>query len=228
MNSIIYENNQISEGKIRGLISNLIINYSKQDEFSQTFLLTSQYFITAIQLLKVLITFFLSPLFNFKNQEKIRENIIDFIHDWIDLYFTVLQDEPGWLSEIKEFINILSSKKKYKNFEIVLSDALIEHDFKKALAYPKIKTEKGQKPKDITIFDIDIVVLAKQLTLKEQQYFREIPLHEFCFTKWNGMWATNKRQAPNLCKFINRFNDMAYWVATTIIKKKVLLNIEQT
>lgn len=105
--------------------------------------------------------------------------------------------------------------------QVELGERLRKHwekdQFAVLMELPVIRTPMHALPADYTeVIDIDPLLMAKQLTLREQQYFHAIPLREYYSLAWTRKDALET--APHLLKIIARFNEVSYWVATTITK----------
>lgn len=82
-----------------------------------------------------------------------------------------------------------------------------------------------QKPfklqKILSFLDLDVADLARQMTLIDFRLFRAIPYVELTAQAWN-----RKGKAPAVTAYIERFNEVSYWIATEVvlcanIKKRV-------
>lgn len=152
----------------------------------------------------------------------IQHRIVSVISQWIKLRYQTLKSRRRFFNLFSEFCEYLSKssnvndKKNQSRLKLVLKDT------KKKIK--KIKTQlelskpiiSGNTIKECkTITEISPIDIAKQLTLGDQYIFGRIKLSEYISSNFSG---TNKeRKAPNIMKFIERFNKMSYWVATCII-----------
>jgi hypothetical protein len=76
------------------------------------------------------------------------------------------------------------------------------------------------RTKQAGFFDYDELEVARQLTLMEFDWFKQIQPTE-CL---NQAWTQSKSDAPNICTMINRSNTIPFWVATEIVQRD---NIEE-
>ena len=68
----------------------------------------------------------------------------------------------------------------------------------------------------LSINDLDDQEIARQLTLIDQKLFQAIKPSELLGLAWLG--PDKQEQAPNVSKFLDRYNQVVYWVLTTINK----------
>ncbi|PRP83075.1 hypothetical protein PROFUN_09671 [Planoprotostelium fungivorum] len=75
--------------------------------------------------------------------------------------------------------------------------------------------ERVKDPK--SIFDLDELEVARQLTLASSASWREVRLREFCNLAWEK--RGKERKARNLIMFIERCNKISLWVCHLIMEK---------
>eukprot|EP01129_Flabellula_baltica_P000327 TRINITY_DN10354_c0_g1_i1.p1 TRINITY_DN10354_c0_g1~~TRINITY_DN10354_c0_g1_i1.p1 ORF type:complete len:926 (+),score=194.66 TRINITY_DN10354_c0_g1_i1:62-2839(+) len=213
------DNDDLKAIYLRELIIRMITDFD--EDLVNDFLFTVEYYIDSVHLLKTLIVFYLSPKKDYSKKEKVNENICEILLKWISVQYKGLTSNKVWSELLGRFIDYLEEQKKKKDnkYSSKLKMALQEYDYKFEFVYEHIlKTQPNdQKKLNLALLDISPEDLAQQLTLREQQYFREIRLTEFYFTRWSGQWGRFERQAPNLTTLIQRYNDIGYWIATTIL-----------
>ena len=71
---------------------------------------------------------------------------------------------------------------------------------------------KPLKNKITSFLDLDVKDLAQQLTLIEFRLFKAIPYVELTAQAWNY-----KGKAPTVTAYIERFNEVSYWIATEVV-----------
>ena len=76
----------------------------------------------------------------------------------------------------------------------------------------------SQIAKHQSLFELEPMRVARQLTLLEQGYYRAIQPKECLSQAWN----TKKDQSPNICSMISRSNSIPLWIATEITAEKNL------
>ena len=69
--------------------------------------------------------------------------------------------------------------------------------------------------------DFDAEILGQQLTIIEDQKFRDIPLNEFYLQAWSDK-KNKETLAPNLIRYISWFNYVASGVASEVLRQKDL------
>eukprot|EP01117_Protostelium_nocturnum_P012508 TRINITY_DN4610_c0_g2_i4.p1 TRINITY_DN4610_c0_g2~~TRINITY_DN4610_c0_g2_i4.p1 ORF type:complete len:799 (-),score=111.02 TRINITY_DN4610_c0_g2_i4:1388-3784(-) len=91
----------------------------------------------------------------------------------------------------------------------MLSSGVIEQAFQKFI-------DRGLNIKDVLSFmELKAMDIAKQMALMDFELIRKITSAELSFQSWNK--ADSKRRSPNITRFIERSNQISYWVATEII-----------
>jgi len=129
------------------------------------------------------------------------------------------------VSLLKEFAAWLdkSDHEKMKSWSVMLLKALKDARRRHAnlvkqlerLSVSNIPASKTGLPYKRFI-DIPTEEFAKQLTLMEQEDFAKITISEYSHLNFSK--PDKMERAPHVVKMIKRFNDMSYWVATTIIR----------
>eukprot|EP00605_Chrysophyceae_sp_TOSAG23-4_P002368 GSChrysophyteH1.ASY1.ANO1.2620.1 assembled CDS len=67
----------------------------------------------------------------------------------------------------------------------------------------------------LEIWSLDTLELARQMTLSDQKLFQAIPPHNLLNCSWNDPRFT--LAAPNIRRFIDRFNAMSSWVTSSVL-----------
>lgn len=70
-------------------------------------------------------------------------------------------------------------------------------------------------PSSFSIFDWNMIEIARQMSLISQHLYRKIENSEFCNSNW--MKGDKENNAPNITRLIHRFNQMSYWICEEIL-----------
>jgi hypothetical protein len=71
---------------------------------------------------------------------------------------------------------------------------------------------------NLDVLDMHPIEVARQMTLLESTMLKAIEARE-----WIGQgWTTNDGRSPNLVAFIDRFNAVSSWVATTVVSGETI------
>lgn len=70
-------------------------------------------------------------------------------------------------------------------------------------------------PVSFSIFDWNIIEIARQMSIITQHLYFKIENSEFCNSNW--MKGDKEKNAPNITQLINRFNQMSYWISEEIL-----------
>ena len=91
-----------------------------------------------------------------------------------------------------------------------------------SIDYAISKKKKQRQPMSMchrrTIHEHSAKDMAEQLTWRDYEFFESIHLREFL----DKVWKSNKKETPNLQRFIRRFNRLHKWVMMCIVSVHVL------
>lgn len=123
---------------------------------------------------------------------------------------------------LTEFLGIVQSTEQSSYSKQIRS--LVQHELDNYLSILHADAEPDLKPEDLVTLlrDFDITSqssrkIAQQLTVVDSKLFREIRPEEFTILLWGTCTDFSSTSlARNLQRYIARFNQLGYWVATTI------------
>ncbi|KAJ3446948.1 guanine nucleotide exchange factor [Anaeramoeba flamelloides] len=238
-NNIIFleKENLIHAANLNKLIEKISIDYKYFDELTQIFLMTYQSFTTPGKLLyKIFQRIKLNGEIkekmakgndeNYKRKiKKIQERTYTFLSYWIQKHFSDFNE--GLIEELNNFVNKSLRKNRdvdcinivRKNIEDQQRNKKFGDEYFKTsndIQPPEPKVPKNIFSKTLTLFDIDELEIARQLSIIDSKIFLKIKPAELLNCAWSK--EKLKHRAKNLLDFIDRFNNISLWVATLIIK----------
>eukprot|EP01124_Arcella_intermedia_P023538 TRINITY_DN3758_c0_g1_i2.p1 TRINITY_DN3758_c0_g1~~TRINITY_DN3758_c0_g1_i2.p1 ORF type:complete len:826 (-),score=172.52 TRINITY_DN3758_c0_g1_i2:2181-4490(-) len=179
-------------------------------EWASTVLLTYRCFITPKELLEKVIEMFFT-----KTVMLSRTRLLIFLQHWVVQYATDFFSEKSLSHTLNEFFNTLTHKPEFSEWKKKAEN--IQSKLNKPINVNK-RPLLNVAPCNYSVIDIwnvDPEDIAKQLTLIDELYFREIPLSEFLNTGWTKQ--SREELSPHICKIIGRFNQVSQWVRCEIV-----------
>eukprot|EP01130_Rhizamoeba_saxonica_P015225 TRINITY_DN6790_c0_g1_i7.p1 TRINITY_DN6790_c0_g1~~TRINITY_DN6790_c0_g1_i7.p1 ORF type:complete len:375 (-),score=40.86 TRINITY_DN6790_c0_g1_i7:520-1644(-) len=199
----------------------LTTNYS--DKFTTIFLLTHEYYLNSLTILRELLNIFDNPEVLPGSISITKERILDILKLWITLRYNDTSNEI-WSTAIKAFINSLknSSEKKeriwYRKVSDITNeryDSKLKRSYSTTVSVPALDFKKETHEELVTIpqniLDLDPYIVAVHMTMKDDSLFKKIEIKEYFDRGWND-------PDTNLYKFIEHFNEVSFWIQTEIVK----------
>lgn len=212
---------------LSGSINSLVIYLTHEDEhdldYTRTFLYTYRSFTTPDTLLKKLKERMQVPEdLDEVVKQKIKQRVIIAFKNWIEFYSTRYSD--GLLDRFEEIERDISNDPTLQKFSPILRTSLNKQkeEAQRIEEYEQqIQTERrGTKNLGFDIWAMDELQIAEQLTILEFEVFSKIQSTEFFGQGWNK--KNGRELAPNIMKMIDNFNNVACWVASSIVQVKKL------
>jgi len=208
----------VTGGTIESLIEHLVsLKKGGDSNYMYSWILTYRFITTP--------TIFLCELSkHFKRNElEIQQNILAFIESWISRHFYDLAADGNAVRMLLTFINKTITRfgfvEEANRFRSILRNQMVAYLIPERILYdgapdPVVPEEK--KLEFLTLSDLDDKEIARQLCLIDQKLFQAIKPQEFI----NSNWVMNDKAitAPNIVKFLDRFDHVVHWVLTTINK----------
>ncbi|KAJ3442232.1 ras guanine nucleotide exchange factor i-related [Anaeramoeba flamelloides] len=236
---ILYSENEGSNNQIgiraatlNKLIAKLTDENSVDIAFLKTFLLTYQSITSSRKVLSKLIQRFHVPRTKEMSDEQyeikkrnVHIRVANLLKIWISKY--LIDPDKKFLQYLKEFI-----KEDLHQSLPSLSELLISkiETIEKQTGKQKIVkfTEKPPQPivpknifsQTLSIFDVNELEVARQITLIEQKIYSKIKPRELLNLAWSK--AKYRHRAQNVLRFIQHFNQLSGWVSTEIIKGETI------
>ncbi|KAJ6253035.1 ras guanine nucleotide exchange factor i-related [Anaeramoeba flamelloides] len=221
----------VKAGTLNKLIEKLT-STKVSPRFLYVFLMTYQSFTTPWKLLYKLFQRFDVPnkvneRFNtqkeFENYKKIVQvKTINVIKTWLDRHFSdfsegLLEELKQWISneelknqKNKTLLNQIRSTIKYKGEKHRIETSLQE--------IPEPKVPKNIFSPTLSIFDIDEIEVARQITLIDFEIFSQIKPAELLNCAWSK--PRLKHRAKNILGLIERFNNLSNYLIHLILEKE--------
>jgi len=214
--------NVIYAGTFNELIKNLTNPNLVDAEYVKIFLLTYKSFATPSIFLQKLFEQYRSNSGTDDNCHKIRTKCISVLVKWIEE--EISDFNPDMISKVVKFIEEINI-----NYHVLSQKLEITLDIKLAGISPLPTTQFNENapppkiPKDLTkisILNIHVTELARQICLMDHEFFSAIRTIEFIDQSWIN--PKLKYRAVNVLRMIKRFNNISKWATHCILKEKSL------
>ncbi|KAJ6242096.1 ras guanine nucleotide exchange factor i-related [Anaeramoeba flamelloides] len=221
----------VKAGTLNKLIEKLT-SAKVSPRFLYVFLMTYQSFTTPWKLLYKLFQRFDVPnkvherfdtQKEFENYKKIVQvKTINVIKTWLDRHFSdfsegLLEELKQWISneelknqKNKALLNQIRSTIKYKGEKHRIETSTQE--------IPEPKVPKNIFSPTLSIFDIDEIEVARQITLIDFEMFSQIKPAELLNCAWSK--PRLKHRAKNILRLIERFNNLSNYLIHLILEKE--------
>jgi son of sevenless-like protein len=162
---------------------------------------------------------------------------LDFLATWVDTYYKRDFEAQNMLADLRKFLNEATEAGLSRDVNqiklLILKRScrgLATRAFKECDAYlprqiqtankklqKRLSREKTVIPttRNLTFWDCASIDLAEQLTLQEHEIFRGIKDGELLGLSW----MRDKISAQSVCRMVDNFNKITYWVAETILSE---------
>ncbi|KAJ3450892.1 ras guanine nucleotide exchange factor i-related [Anaeramoeba flamelloides] len=224
------EYKKIHAATLNKLIEKLTEPEEMDSKFIPIFFMTYQSFTPPGKLLYKLFTRYTVPNSlekNFENKEefekykkKIKFRTLNILKTWLDTHFSDFNQ--GLLEELNEFFKTTkgTDQRIFKDIKKLIDFKINNfHQSKSAIEIPpEPKVPKNIFNKNLSLFDIDELEIARQITLIDFEIFSQIKPAELLNCAWSK--PKLKHRAKNVLELIERFNEMSQWVATKIIQRE--------
>lgn len=225
------ENGEIKAATVEKLIEALYLDFgSKQStqstQYVHVFLLTYRAFTTAHEVMDFLIAGYQQVIADTTRapgeQLKARLRIGNFMKKWVnDNYFDFSAD-PMLVEKFAQFVHDVMSRNDAKLSESLKTNLMqkqkgIQRRFSQAMFSKPAPSAFFPKTEVTSILDINVVEIARQLTLIDYNLCRAIEPQECIGCAWTK--DNKEERSPNLLKMINRFNSVSLWVSVTLVSE---------
>ena len=230
---------QVKGGTREALIEKLTHHHTLDPIFTEIFILTYTSFMKSEELMNLLIQRYqmtslmkkdlLTPLlsdFNATVCLPVQLRTFNVLKVWLNESFEDFSENEALCEIFQNFV-----QNRMANDMKSAAEKLLKLFNQNRLYGPKRYSDRqtmvGQPksilPPDIsnfTLFDLDHLEVARQLTLIDKDLFRRIGPMEYTGLAWSKKHLQHK--ANNIIGMIARFNQVSYWVAFQIVNKKKL------
>jgi hypothetical protein len=220
------------DGKIRvatfgKLFQKLCDPQFEDEDYLKTFLYTYNAYTTPSLLLEQIVLKFLKPCNDKDTELVLKEWLLNVLAKWVDLYPYDFLTNHKLRNSLMVFLTKDVPKSGIENLVHTANNIA-------ALLNEKLNPSRDTKQMRTALipivptlfdtgtfdfFDLDPIEVARQLTLIELRYFKEIHLKEFLEQAWNK--SDREIRAPNITKMTNHFNEMSMWTSSYIVRPKV-------
>jgi len=225
----------IKAGTLNKLVEQLTSEKEHDMEFQRAFLITYQSFTTPEKLLQKLMQRYQVPekkATGVSEQEfksttnTIQLRVVNVLKKWLGNHWGDLNEQQ--MENFKTFLDKHikgTNEKLYIQLQSVLQRK--NQDERKQLVF----NEPPPEPKvsiatifstTLSLFDLDDVEVARQLTIMEFDLFSRIKPYELLNQAWNK--PKLRHRAQNVLALINRSTEISAWVASCIVKETKLRN----
>jgi hypothetical protein len=227
--TFLSDGESVKAGTLAGLIDYLLENSAS--DYAKAFLISYHSFAKPMELLRVLgrrYTYYATVNRDDMHSRKLRLRVVGFLKTWVERERSgsvINTDEfvSGYTRLVKDTIRRVDGEADAAELMETLRcrlDAIRRGDsFSPTTFILSAQPPKPIMPKRGTSDWTGIATLevARQLTLVEQQLFMAIEPSELLGLAWTK--KDKAKRAPNLLKFIDRFNLVSTWVAHAILSE---------
>eukprot|EP01132_Coremiostelium_polycephalum_P009980 gene9980-12232_t len=231
----------VVSGSLDKLIERLSMPESHELKFANVFLLTFRKFISPIELMeRLIIRFCVTPTMDLPEkslssidtvedwrktkQEQIRISVFNTIKLWISKYnwdFNNNQELAELFNNLVHKIMPFCKMERYAtHLETLYKRKMTTYITDRPYQPPKPLTSEEIAQmmvlEDRVLFNFEIHDISIQITLIEFELFRAIKPQEFLDLAWTSKNKT--KLSPNICRFIDHFNNVSFWLQTLIVK----------
>eukprot|EP01102_Stenamoeba_stenopodia_P008684 TRINITY_DN2525_c0_g2_i5.p1 TRINITY_DN2525_c0_g2~~TRINITY_DN2525_c0_g2_i5.p1 ORF type:complete len:1455 (+),score=458.01 TRINITY_DN2525_c0_g2_i5:2598-6962(+) len=224
----------IKGGTLQKLVEKICDSLYKDENFTDEFLDSFNYFTTPQEVLQLVSKQFdilpeVDPLWAQNSQQQNRIKIFAFVKKWISTQFLRDMNNDAFIKDLNHFIDSKMGPLKYLKIQ-ELSDLILEKRVeanyllegeKKAKFASKDKKKKSPKSSFNSLEELlegNPRLFAEQVTLYESEIIRSIKSHEYFKQKWSGKGG--KSAAPNIVRFIQHFNKLSFWFSYYITSQR--------
>ncbi|KAJ6235043.1 guanine nucleotide exchange factor [Anaeramoeba flamelloides] len=168
-----------------------------------------------------------------QKRESIQTKILSIFYLWNELVFIDFEQNTELIKKLLSFVEIIDqsefqsvkelgfalkklidSKLKNKKIKQENYSGLRQINSKTKPPIPNQLSDKELKLTNTLFIDLDEIELARQLTIIEMKMFQKISLREFLKKRWS---KDKGKDAPNLIKFIDHFNNISSWFVKSVL-----------
>jgi hypothetical protein len=231
---------EVSAGTVHGLINEMILNNTTDIMFIDIFLLTYRHFLKANDFVLLLTEEFdklIKKVDELEDNESINDvnvqiqKVASIIKKWVAEYFNDFLMSSEALKNLNVLIEkIKNSDKAQCQSYVDQINSLIKYGMKESEEEKVDEIEIPNENKNLE-YEVDLVdilsisskKIAQQLTIVDSKLWRSIESQEYAHFLWDSK-DVKEKNTKNIQKFIERFNQISFWVSTMICKTQSLKN----
>eukprot|EP00011_Vannellida_sp_DIVA3-517-6-12_P004746 CAMPEP_0114636138 /NCGR_PEP_ID=MMETSP0168-20121206/16836_1 /TAXON_ID=95228 ORGANISM="Vannella sp., Strain DIVA3 517/6/12" /NCGR_SAMPLE_ID=MMETSP0168 /ASSEMBLY_ACC=CAM_ASM_000044 /LENGTH=787 /DNA_ID=CAMNT_0001847851 /DNA_START=1 /DNA_END=2366 /DNA_ORIENTATION=- len=209
-------------------------------KYAKAFLLTYRSFMTPVELLeRLILRYCLSPPETMPiaeakgvkgtRQVPVRLRVLNVIKYWVDQHYDLDFKDPNMTKLFHDFLSNTIAKTGNQMFAESIGRLLEKkqlHAEEDPMPVLVGNPPQSSIPHIVTLFHIDPVEIARQLTLIDQALYKKLQAVEFMKQAWSK--RDKRTRAPNICAISDRFNAVSNWVVHDICTKRSLSERVQT
>eukprot|EP01088_Endostelium_zonatum_P020160 TRINITY_DN728_c1_g2_i1.p1 TRINITY_DN728_c1_g2~~TRINITY_DN728_c1_g2_i1.p1 ORF type:complete len:1443 (-),score=436.88 TRINITY_DN728_c1_g2_i1:116-4444(-) len=237
---------EIKGGTLEKLVQRLTFEAYPDPDFTKAFLLTYRTFTTPSELLSLLILRYLIPKpkhiigdaaateeWMTSKVNAIRLRVFNVMNQWVRTHFYDFDADKSLINTLNEFITshmMSGMPKAAEQLKKLLSRKLdgTEVDAPEMVVFnpkegppPPLYPPNYLSSNPIKFLDWPAMEISRQLTMIEYNLFKSIKPWECLNQAWTKK-TTRDEKSPNIMAMIGRFNQVSRWVATEVVKEKIL------
>lgn len=240
----------VKGGRLTKLVERLTYHLSPDNEYMAAFIMTHHSFTTSSDLLDLLIRRYdITPPYGLNQKQfelylkkkimPVRLRVINVLKFWTENYVQdFLTDDKSAFIKLKEFIGtkIINDFPSMAEqlFRLLTNKLDDKHKSRQSLndlsaVYPKPIIPRNMdnltqliKQDPYYFMEIDPLELARQMTLIDFSYYKDIVPKECLNQIWGRTHESSSTKAPNVNKLINQTNKITIWVAKSMVSQSIL------
>ncbi|KYQ92065.1 RasGEF domain-containing protein [Tieghemostelium lacteum] len=235
------QTNIVVAGTLDALVDRLTLSENHDLKFTNIFLLTFRKFMSPIELMeRLIIRFCVTPTMELPEkqlespdqveqwrklkQEQIRVSVFNTLKLWIGKYNWDFYENQELLELFNNLVQRIMPFCKMERYASHLDSFLKRKmtNYQNDPEFTPLKVLTSEEiahmmvMEDRVLYNFDIHDVAIQITLIEFDLFKAVKPQEFLDLAWTS--KTKTVRAPNICKFIDHFNNVSFWLQTLLVK----------
>ncbi|ORX60217.1 ras GEF [Piromyces finnis] len=225
---------EVTAGTVHALIDEMILNNTTDIMFIDIFLLTYRHFLKSNDFVMLLTDEFnklVEKANDIDNNSSLQiQKIASVIKKWVAEYFNDFLMSSEALKNLNLLIDSMKNSDKAQcQSYIDQINSLIKYGLKQSEEESDDEAKANKLNNDNISSEIDLIDIlnisskkvAQQITLADSKIWRSIESPEYAHFLWDGK-DVKEKNTKNIQKFIERFNQISFWVSTMICTTEAL------
>ncbi|KXN69700.1 cell division control protein [Conidiobolus coronatus NRRL 28638] len=228
---IVIVDNIVKGGTLNALIERLTSHDHLDTSFIMTFLLTYRTFTNTVEFLDLLFRRYsltcpigLQPddqeLWREKKLKPVRLRVFSVLKTWLESFYLEEEDSRG-LENLRHFASTTMSESNTASAGVLMKLVRKRKESSDGQFRKMVRSLREAPtpilPKNLSKFkllDLDPLEIARQLTIVDSRLYNDLKPVEFLNKAWS---RKDNISSPNVTRLIERFNQVNYWVAESIL-----------